>query len=73
MNVVALVNILKCWTADFCDLASESPDIIMHQLKSIYNTPFKGSHSYPIHTCLPTIAGNGMAEDTYCINVELTA
>ena len=28
----------------------------MNQLKSIYNSPFKSSHSHPIHTCLATIA-----------------
>ena len=26
---------VKCWTANFCDLASYGPDIIMHQLKSL--------------------------------------
>ena len=30
----------------------------MHQLKSIYNSPFKDSHSHPIHTCFPMIASN---------------
>ena len=45
--------ILDC---QFCDLATEGPDIIMHQLKSIYNTPFKDSHSHPIYTCFPMIA-----------------
>ena len=44
--------------AKFCDLASEGPDIIMHQLKSIYNSPFKDSHSHPIHTCFAMIASN---------------
>ena len=31
----------------------------MHQLKSIYNSPFKNSHSHPIQTCFPTITSNG--------------
>ena len=31
---------------------------MMNQLKSIYNGPFKSSHSHPIHTCLATIASN---------------
>ena len=31
---------------------------MMNQLKSIYNNPFKSSHSHPIHTCLATIASN---------------
>ena len=31
----------------------------MHQLKSIYISPFKDSYSLPIHTCLPIIASNG--------------
>ena len=35
----------------FFDLAREGPDIIMQQLKSIYNSPFKDSHLHLIHTC----------------------
>ena len=42
----------------FCDLASEGPDIIIHQLKSIYNSLFKDSHSHAIHTCFTMIATN---------------
>ena len=42
----------------FCDLASEGQDIIMHQLKSLYNSPFKESYSHSIHTCFPMIASN---------------
>ena len=38
--------------------ASKGPVIIMSQLKSIYNSPFKDSHSHPIHTCFPIIANN---------------
>ena len=38
---------------NFCYLVSEGPDIIMHQLKSIRNSPFKDSHSHPIHACFP--------------------
>ena len=30
----------------------------MHQLKSIYNSPFKDSHSHPIHTCFLMVASN---------------
>ena len=48
----------KLWTANFCDLVREVPDITMHQLKSIYNSPFKDSYSHPIHTCFPMIASN---------------
>ena len=43
--------------ANFSDLASEGPDIIMHQLKSSYS-PFKDSYSHPIHTCFAMIASN---------------
>ena len=60
VNVVALLNRLnlkiKMSDCQFCDLASEGPDIIMYQLKSIYNSPCKDS--YPIHTCFPMIASN---------------
>ena len=38
--------------------ASKGPVIIMNQLKSIYNSPFKDSHSHPIHTCFPIIDSN---------------
>ena len=30
----------------------------MNQLKPIYNSPFKDSHSHPIHTYFPIIASN---------------
>ena len=30
----------------------------MNQLKSIYNSPLKDSHSHLIHTCFPMIASN---------------
>ena len=40
----------------FCIHASKGPVIIMNQLKSIYNTPFKDWHSHHIHTCFPIIA-----------------
>ena len=49
---------MKCWTASFCIHAINGPIIIMHPLKSIYNSLFKNSHSLPIHTCLATIASN---------------
>ena len=39
--------------------ASKGLAIIMNQLQSIYNSPFKVSHSHPIHNCFPTIASNG--------------
>ena len=42
----------------FCNLASEGLDIIMHQLKFVYSSPFKDSHSHPIHTCFAMIASN---------------
>ena len=48
---------------DFCEPASEVPDIIMHQLKSIYNGAFKDSDSHPIHTCFAMIASNRKGED----------
>ena len=56
VNVVALVNrfkpySVKCWAAIFCI-------IIMTQLKFIYNSLFKDSHSQPIHTSFPIIASN---------------
>ena len=44
--------------ANFCIHASKGPVIIMSQLKSIYNSPFKDSHSHPIQTCFPMIASN---------------
>ena len=31
---------------------------LWHQLKSIYNSPFKDSYSHPIHTCFAMIASN---------------
>ena len=67
VNSVAFVNRfqtsrVECWTANFCDLASEVPDIIMHQLKSNYNSLFKDSYSQPIHTCFAMIASNGASE-----------
>ena len=37
--------------------ASKDLVIIMNLLRSIYNSPFKDSHSYPIHTWFPIIAG----------------
>ena len=50
---------MQCRSANFCNLASEGPDIIMHQLKSSYNSPFKDSYSDPIHTRFAMIASNG--------------
>ena len=32
----------------------------MHQLKPIYNNPFKDSYSHPIHTCFAMIDSNEM-------------
>ena len=49
---------MKCWTTNFCTHASEGQFIIKHQLKSVYNSPFKDLHSHPIHTCLSVIANN---------------
>ena len=49
---------MKCWTVNFCLHASEGPVIIMHQLKSVNNSPFKDSYSHPIRTCLSVIASN---------------
>ena len=43
--------------------ASKGPVIIMYQLKSIYNSSFKDSHSHPIHICFPVIASNAPIND----------
>ena len=57
VNILALVNRfrtsnVKCWTANFCVLASESPVIIMNQLKY-----FTMAHSkIYIHTLFTPIA-----------------
>ena len=51
VNAVALVN-------RFQTAKVQGPDIIMHQLKSIYRSPFKDSQSHPIHTCFPMIASD---------------
>ena len=50
---------LKCCyiTANFCIHASKGPVIIMNQINSIYNGPFKDSHSRPIHTGLKGATG----------------
>ena len=45
-------------TANFCIHSSKGPDIIMHQLKSSYNSPLKDSYLHPIHTCFAMIASN---------------
>ena len=62
---------VQCWTANFCDLASEGPDIIMYQLKSSYNSPFKDSYSHPIHTCFAMIASN-VFKNQFCEGFDLT-
>ena len=54
----------------FCDLASEGPDIIVHQLKSHYNSLFKVSYLQPIHTCFAMIASNG-ASESYTGKVQI--
>ena len=54
----------------FFDIASECPDIIMHQLKSIYNSPFKDSYSHPINTCFAMIASNGLLFHTSQSSVD---
>ena len=61
VNIVDLVNRLstsgvKYWTVNFVSLLVKGPVIIMNQLKLIYNSQFKYSHSYSIHTCFPIIA-----------------
>ena len=63
MNAVALVNrfqtsSVKCWIANFCIHTSKGPAIIVNYLKSIYSSPFKDSHSHPIHTYFVIIASN---------------
>ena len=60
-NVVALANrfwtsSVKCWTTNIH--ASKGPVIIMNQLIFFYNSPFKDSHSHPIHPGFPIIASN---------------
>ena len=67
MNVLALVNrfktsSVKCWTANFCIHAGKGLVIIITQLKSIYNSLFKDSHSHPIHTCFPIIANTNLRD-----------
>ena len=54
VSVVALVNrfltlSVKFWTANLCTHASKGQFIIIDQLNSIYNSPFKDSYSHPIH------------------------
>ena len=63
VNVLGLLNrfstsSVKCLTVNFCIDASKGSVIIIHQLKSLYNSSFKNSHSHPIHTCFPMIASN---------------
>ena len=53
---------LDCY---FCDIDSESPDIIMNQLESIYKSPFKDSLLHPIHTIFAMIASNDFVDDFY--------
>ena len=53
-----LISSVKCWTANFCIHTNKGLVIMMNKLKSIYNSPFKDSHSHPIHTCFPMIASN---------------
>ena len=60
VNVLGLLNrfstsSLKCWTLIFF---VSMPVKVKHQLKSLYNSRFKHSHSHPIHTCFPMIASN---------------
>ena len=45
-----------------CKNASKGPVIIMSQLKSIYNSPFKDSHAHPIHPRFSIIASNEYVE-----------
>ena len=58
MNVTALVNSIKCWTANFCIHTNNGPVIIMNQLKSVCNMQFKHKYSHPIYTSYLIIAGN---------------
>ena len=63
MNVVVLESrfstlSVKCSTVNFCIQASKGPVIFIHQLKSLYKSPFNNSYSHPIHTCLAMIASN---------------
>ena len=53
----------------FCDLTSGDLEVIMYQLKSIYNSPFKDSLSHPIHICFAIIASNDAFNSmfSYCL------
>ena len=53
---------VKCWTANSCIHASRGPVIIINQLKSVYNSPFKDSYSNSFHNCFPIIASNVFME-----------
>ena len=43
----------------FLHNAKEGLVILINQLKSIHNSPFRDSHSYPNHTCFSMFARNG--------------
>ena len=40
--------------------------LVTNQLKSVYNRPFKDSHSHPIHICFPIIASNRPVRTECC-------
>ena len=45
----------------------------MYQLRSSYNSPFKDSYSYPIHTCFAMFASNEFIESREISFVYTTA
>ena len=53
---------VKCWTANSCIHASRGPVIIINQLKSVYNSPFKDWYLNSFHICFPIIASNVFME-----------
>ena len=57
----------------FCIHANKGPVIIMNQIKFIYTSPFKDSHSHPIHTCFPIINSNAFLKNYYIASEAFAA
>ena len=49
---------MKYSAANFRIYATKGPVIVMNQLKSVYNSPFKDPGSHPIHTHFAMISSN---------------
>ena len=62
---------VKCWTVNYCIHTSKGPVIIMYQLKSLYNSPFKDSDLHLIHTCFAMIASNEYSERLYYVRSKM--